>query len=114
MLGTLAFLGGAFWVQTIQTNLNTQKQHSAIYKACLLQLQNQQELINRLGNDIKGSEKIKGKIDMLGGIADVEFGIEGSKDKGMVKLVAKRLNLDFWDSKIKVTIPTQDNFELNL
>ena len=102
-VGTLAFLGGAFWVQTISKNFQQQKLSSPIFKACLLQIENR--FSEELGTI--SCDKVKGSIDMLGGNADVEFLVTGTKNNAQVELKAKRLNLDFWDSQITIKIGNQ-------
>ena len=102
ILGSLAFLGGAFWVRTLNQNFKTQKEHSQIFKSLILYLKHKPELRSALGNF--QYDKVTGNVDMLGGKCDVEFMVKGEHKEGIVIVKAKRLHLDFWDCDVKIDL----------
>ena len=104
VVGLLAFSGGAFWVQTVIDNFNAQKCHSSIFKSLIYELKRNPASTSLFGPDLhydpKKHSRVKGNIDSLKGIADVEFTVQGSQGLGKVKFVGHRYkNTDFWVSK---------------
>jgi hypothetical protein len=117
VIAPLAFLAGAFWVQTLINNFNSQKCHSSLFKSIFYELQRNEKAIAMFGPDLhyddKAHPRVKGTIDNLKGVADFEFTIEGSRGRGTGLFKGIRYaDTDFWVSKRFELRKDQEKLEL--
>jgi hypothetical protein len=104
LMAPLAFLAGGFWVNTILDNFNSQKSHNALFRGILYYLRNDEEANRLIGRMLDYNEKkhphVKGFVDRIKGVAELEFQVEGDQGKGLVKFIGNRdKQTDFWLSK---------------
>ncbi len=102
-MGPLAFLGGSFWLYVLLENSNTLKSNNSLFRGLIYKLKTDNDIIDLIGQDIEydSTTRVKGSVNVIKGVADIEFKVKGTKGWANVKFVGERYkNTDFWVSKV--------------
>jgi hypothetical protein len=116
---TLAFFaaaGGSFWAYAIYKSSQTQKSHNSLFRGLIYHLNKSPLATEFLGKHIQFNEgdRVGGHVNVIKGVADLQFEVHGDKETGRVTFVgSRRQKLDSWESE-KFLVQKSDGSTLDL
>ncbi|RKO86726.1 cytochrome oxidase assembly protein 1, partial [Blyttiomyces helicus] len=92
-----------FWVTTVTGGVNSQKSHSAIFKALIFHLRHNPAAGEILGSNIaydpSRHDAVEGTVNMMKGRADIQFRVGGDRGDGIITFRGRRAG-DDWISDV--------------
>jgi hypothetical protein len=89
----------AFWANTYYKTSQIQKSHNSIFRGIIFFLNNNKEALELVGPCKHDGMPVKGNVNIIKGIADIEFNVEGLDGPALVRFKGNRLkNKDSWES----------------
>lgn len=87
----------------ILENSNTLKSKNSLFRGLIYKLKTDNHNIDLIGQDIEydSRTRVKGSVNVIKGVADIEFKVKGTKGLATVKFVDERYkNTEFWVSSV--------------